>query len=275
VVGVSEDRWTIVEHAHDPRLGLYHHLTDADARRSLESAHGIFVAEGTAVIRRLLGSRYRVRSLLLLPSRAEELAPDLAGCAAPVFVAERSVLAQVAGFDVHRGALAIADRGPLAEPTTLLAGSRTIAILEGLNDHENLGAVARSASALGVDAMLLDPTCADPLYRRAVRVSMGEVLFLPWTRLTPWPSGLAQVRAAGFTLVALTPALDAEPLEAVLDVVRGPIALILGAEGPGLSPAARQAADHHGRIPIAAGVDSLNVGHAAAIAFHSVARRRR
>ncbi|HEY8094233.1 MAG TPA: RNA methyltransferase [Acidimicrobiales bacterium] len=271
---MSEDRWTIIDDAHDPRLDLYHHLTDADARRSLESDHGIFVAEGTGVIRRLLGSTYPVRSLLLLPSRAEELAPDLEVCAAPAFVAERSVLAEVTGFDVHRGALAIADRRALTEPSALITGARAIVILEGVNDHENLGAVVRSASALGVDAILLDPTCADPLYRRAVRVSMGEVLFLPWTRLTPWPSGLARVRAAGFALIALTPAHDAEPLERVLDGVEGPVALLLGAEGPGLSAAAQLAADHRARIPIRPGVDSLNVGHAAAIAFHSVARRR-
>ena len=227
------------------------------------------------MIRRLLVSTYPVRSLLLLPSRAEDLAPDMEGCPASVFVAERAVLAEVAGFDVHRGALAIADRRALADPTALLTASHTVAVLEGLNDHENLGAVVRSAAALGVDAIFLDPTCADPLYRRAVRVSMGEILFLPWTRLTPWPDGLAQVRAAGFTVIALTPAHDAEPLDQVLDRMHGPIALLLGAEGPGLSPAAQLAADHRARIPIRAGVDSLNVGHAAAIAFHSVARRQR
>ena len=270
---VPGPRWTDVEEPGDPRLDLYRNLSDAAARRSLESAHGVFVVEGTSVIRRLLRSSYAVRSLLVLPDVADQLAPDLEGCDSTVFVAERPVLAGVAGFDVHRGALAIAERKPYPTPASLLERSRAVVVLEGLNDHENLGAIARSAGALGIDALLLDPTCADPLYRRTVRVSMGEILFLPWTRLSPWPAALDQVGRAGFTIVALTPTA-ADPMEGVLDTLEGPIALLLGAEGPGLSAQALAAADHHVRIPIRPGVDSLNVGHAAAIAFHAVSRRR-
>jgi len=259
----------------DARLDPYRHLRDADARRAVEAAHGLFVVEGVTVIRRLLASRYRIRSLLLLPAALEPLRPDLEHHEVTVLVADRPVLAQVAGFDVHRGALAVADRPDLPDAGDLVQGARTVAVLEGVNDHENLGAIARSAGALGVDALLLDPTCADPLYRRSVRVSMGELLFLPWTRLEPWPEALARLRQPGMVVVALTPATDAEPLEAVLDDVAGrPIALLLGAEGPGLSRAAMNGADRTARIPLQDGRDSLNVGHAAAIAFHAVARRR-
>jgi tRNA G18 (ribose-2'-O)-methylase SpoU len=215
-----------------------------------------------------------VRSLLLLPAALDALGPDLAGRDVTVLVAERDVLGQVAGFDVHRGALAVASRPAPSDADSLLRTARTVAVLEAVNDHENLGAIGRSAGALGVDALLLDPTCADPLYRRSIRVSMGELLVLPWARMAPWPGALRTVQDGGLTVVALTPAADAEPLEDVLDEAPGPIALLLGAEGPGLSAAALAMADRRARIPLTAGRDSLNVGHAAAIAFHAVARRR-
>ena len=260
--------------AQDPRLDPYRDLRDAAARRAIEAGQGLFVAEGTTVVRRLLHSAHQVRSLLLLPSALRALGPDLVGRDLTVLIADREVLAQVAGFDVHRGALAVAARPELPDADSLLQRARTVAVLEAVNDHENLGAIGRSAGALGVDALLLDPTCADPLYRRSIRVSMGELLFLPWTRMAPWPDALGMVREHGMTLVALTPAADADPLEDVLDGVPGPTALLLGAEGPGLSAAALAMADRRARIPLAAGRDSLNVGHAAAIAFHAVARRR-
>jgi tRNA G18 (ribose-2'-O)-methylase SpoU len=258
----------------DPRLDDYRDLRDADARRATEAEHGFFVVEGVAVIRRVLQSEYRLRSVLLLPGRAAELQPDLGGSDVEVYVADRAVLAGVAGFDVHRGALAIAERRPPPDLATVLSGAQVVAVLEGLTDHENLGAIARSASALGVDALLLDPTCADPLYRRCVRVSMGEILFLPWTRLAPWPGALGDVHAAGFTLVALTPSVEAADLDTALTGHPDPVALLLGSEATGLSTPALAAAETSARIPIRPGVDSLNVGHAAAIAFHAVARLR-
>jgi len=259
----------------DPRIADYVGLRDADLRRRAverhdETPHGTLIAEGIGVIRRLLTSSYPVRSLLLTELRLAALEPDLAGVDAPVFLAERDVIRATVGFDLHRGAVAAASRLPLPSAGDVLATARTVAVLEGLNDHENLGAVARSAAALGVDGLLLDPTCADPLYRRAVRVSMGEILHLPFTRLAPWPAGLAEVRAAGFRLVALTPDRAATPIGEVPG--DGPLALLLGAEGPGLSPAALAAADERVRIPLRADVDSLNVGHAAAIAFHRFGR---
>jgi tRNA G18 (ribose-2'-O)-methylase SpoU len=272
VVGQPEQRATEITDVDDRRLELYRHLTDADARRSLEAEHGVFVVEGVTAIERLLRSERRVRSLLLLSHQAERLAPALAGRDVPVYVGSRQLLAATAGFDVHRGALAIAERPALSDLQDVVRGARLLAVLEGLTDPVNLGAIARSARSLGVDALLLDPTCADPLYRRAVRVSMGEILFLPWTRVSRWPDGLARLREVGITLVALTPAPDAIPIDELVTSAPSRLALLLGTEGPGLSAAALAACDLRVRIPLRDGVDSLNVGHAAAIAFHLLGR---
>jgi tRNA G18 (ribose-2'-O)-methylase SpoU len=274
VAGQPEEPALEITDVEDHRLDLYRHLTDADARRSLEAEHGVFVVEGVTAIERLLRSDHTVRSLLLLSSQARRLAPALAEHDVPVYVGSRELLAATAGFDVHRGALAIAERPALRRVEDVVRGARLLAVLEGLTDPENIGAIARSARALGVDALLLDPTCADPLYRRAVRVSMGEILYLPWTRISPWPAGLRELREAGITLVALTPAPDAIPVEELVrSAPAGAVALMLGTEGPGLSDAALAACDVRVRIPIRPGVDSLNVGHAAAIAFHVLGRR--
>jgi len=182
------------------------------------------------------------------------------------------VLSEVIGFRLTRGALASADRLPPADLDELLAGPdptapRRLAILEGLNDHENLGSIARSAVALGVDGLLLDPRCADPLYRRSVRVSMGHVLTLPFAVLPAWPGDLERLHDMGYTTVALTPAPDAIDLGKLDPQVHPRTAVMLGAEGPGLSPEAQRAATARVRIPMQAGVDSLGVAAAAAIAF--------
>ena len=259
----------------DPRLDDYRFLRDARVRRRLEApgagGPGFFVAEGATVIGRLLASGRRVRSVLVDPIRLQRLAGRLAGLDAPVYVAERPVLAEACGFDVHRGALAAADRWPLPDPVALLAGAVRVAVLEGINDHENLGALFRNAAGLGIDAVLLCPRCADPLYRRSVRVSMGHVLSVPWARIEPWPERLVALRQAGFTLAALTPDPAAEPLSSAGLAVGGSgrLALLLGAEGPGLSPGALDLADRRIRIPMAAGTDSLNVASAAAVAFYA------
>lgn len=259
---------TLIDEASDPRLGDYVGLRDVDLRARHELAAGVFIAEGKLVIRRLLESRYPVRSLLLTPERARELADVVARVDAPVYVADREVVRTTVGFDLHRGAVAAAARLPLTPADEILASATAIAVLESVNDHENLGAIFRSASALGIDAVLLCPRSSDPLYRRCVRVSMGEVLTVPFTRLDPWPEALGKVAAAGFRILALTPRPTATPIAAV-DVRPGErVALLFGAEGPGLSDEALDAADAHVRIPLRAGVDSLNVGHAAAIAFH-------
>jgi tRNA G18 (ribose-2'-O)-methylase SpoU len=262
--------------AGDPRLADYVGLRDPDHRQRYEADRGIFVAEGALTVRALLRSAYPVRSLLLTPSRWDALASDVtaAGCTAPVYVADRGVLSDVAGFDLHRGAVAAADRLPAVEPTAVLpVGPAVVAIAEGINDHENLGALFRNAAAFGVAAVLLDPTGADPLYRRSVRVSLGQVLHVPFARLAPWPQGLDVVRSAGFEVIALTPSAAAATIDDVVEHVGDRVAFLLGAEGPGLSSAALAAADRRARIEMAAGVDSINVATAAAVAFHVAATR--
>jgi len=260
-----------VADAADVRLADYAALTDAALRERVEHGEGLFIAEGELVIRQLLRSAYPVRSVLVTPRRYERLRDVLDGVGAPVYVAPPEVLEAVVGFPLHRGAVASACRTPLPDPTALLSTARTVAVLEGLNDHENIGAVFRNAAALGVDALLLSPTCADPLYRRSVRVSMGGVLHVPFTALAPWPAGLAQVTAAGFETVALTPAGDVAVGE--LGRRAGRVAVLLGAEGAGLSAGALAMADRRVRIPMRVGTDSLNVATAAAIAFHRLWER--
>jgi tRNA G18 (ribose-2'-O)-methylase SpoU len=205
--------------------------------------------------------------VLLSPAKYERLAGDLEGCGrdVPVYVAAPEVLEAIAGFHVHRGALASASRKPLAPVADLIAGARLLLVLEAINDHENLGALFRNAAAFGVDAVLLDARCADPLYRRSVRVSMGHVLRVPFAVLPgEWPASLGLLREQGFDLLALTP----NGSTTLRDVDRPDRwAVLLGAEGPGLSPQAMDLADVRLRIPMASGVDSLNVATAAAIAF--------
>jgi tRNA G18 (ribose-2'-O)-methylase SpoU len=258
----------------DRRVDDYRDLHDARARRRLEAPgdghHGFFVAEGAHALGRLVASGRRVRSVLVDPLRVEALAGLLAGVGAPVLVADQPTLRAVAGFPVHRGVLASADRWPLPAAAEVLAGAGRVAVLEDINDHENLGVIFRSAGSLGIDAVLLSPRCCDPLYRRSVRVSMGHVLGVPWTRLEPWPDALGELPEAGFTVAAFTPSAGAEPLPGWAPQPAERVAVLLGAEGPGLSPAALAAAGRRLTIPMRRPEDSLNVGSAAAIAFYAV-----
>ncbi len=249
-----------VDDAGDPRLADFRSLRDP-ARDD-----GFFIAEGELVIRQLVASPYAVRAVLLTATRWERLRPVLGGLGAPGYVAPLDVMRRVTGFDIHRGAVASAARPHPADPMAVAARATTLAVLEDLTDHENLGAVFRNAAAFGVGGVLLSPRCADPLYRRAVRVSMGHVLRMPFARLAPWPDGLGSLAADGWEVVALTP--DGEETVAAIGPPHRKVALLLGTEGPGLSAAARAAAARRVRIPMAAGVDSLNVATAAAIAFH-------
>lgn len=253
----------------DPRLADYHELVDPEARRRRERDE-LFVAEGVTAIERLLESGHRIRSVLVTPRVLERFGGRLDGLDGPVYVAPKAVLAATVGFDLHRGAIAAADRRPLPTIAAAIDGTRRVAVLEGLNDPENLGAIARSARALGIEALVLDPTCIDPYYRRTVRVSQGEVLLLPVARATRWPGDLDLLDAAGIEMWALTPDPSAEPIWSI--AVPDRVAVLLGAEGPGLSPAALAAAHRRVRIPIHPGVDSLNVGHAAAVAFAALSR---
>ena len=188
----------------DERLGDYRALTDVELRTRFEPPHGLFIAEGELVLRRALRAGYRPRSYLIDAKRAGQLAdlPD----DAPIYAAPPAVLERATGFHVHRGVLASLHRRPLPTAAQVLDGAHRVVILEDVNNHTNVGAVFRGAAALGVDGVLLSPTCADPLYRRSVRVSMGEVFAIPYARLEPWPDAPARVRAAGFTVLALTPA---------------------------------------------------------------------
>ena len=266
---------TTVDDAGDPRLADYRDLTTADRRPDRPGGRGLVIAEGVVVVRRLVASPYPVRSVLGVPRRLDELADDLAALDVPVYATDADTMAAVVGFHHNRGVLAVADRAAPPDPVALAARSRLLAVLEGVNDHENLGALFRNAAALGVDGVLLGPRCADPLYRRSVRVSMGHVLRVPFAVLPePWPPALDLLRTAGLRVAALTPAADAVPL-ARAGLERGPVALLLGAEGPGLSAAALAAADVQVRIPMAAGVDSLNVATAAAVAFYAVTEAAR
>ncbi|MFC9970022.1 TrmH family RNA methyltransferase [Spirillospora sp. NPDC127200] len=259
----------------DPRLADYTRLRDVNLRKSLEAEHGLFIAEGEKVIRRAVGSGHPVRSLLMARRWAGPLADVLDGLDAPVYVADDAVVEAVAGFQVHRGALASLGRLPLPPVAGLVAGARRLLVLEDLVDHANVGSIFRCAAALGIDAVVLSPRCADPLYRRAIKVSMGAVFAVPYARMDNWRDGLGALREAGFTLLALTPDQTAVPLDEAKPGDRA--ALLLGSEGDGLTSHWLAEADQPVCIPMSAqamanGVDSLNVVAAAAIACHALTR---
>ncbi|WP_420121962.1 TrmH family RNA methyltransferase [Nakamurella sp.] len=253
-----------IDDPQDPRLADFRDLTRADRRPDRPGGRGLVIAEGTVVVRRLLGSPYPLRALLGLPRRYEELAGDLAGSDAPFYVVDADLMARVIGFHLNRGVLATADRIVPPAAAELLANVRSVAVLEGVGDHENLGSIFRNAAGLGIGAVLLGEGCADPLYRRSVRVSMGTVLHVPFAPL-PWlDEGVEMLRGHGFRLLAMTPAGEYRLADAPLD---GRIAVLVGSEGHGLTAAAMDAADVRVRIPMHRGIDSLNVATAAAIAF--------
>ncbi|QSB06659.1 TrmH family RNA methyltransferase [Natronoglycomyces albus] len=250
--------------AHDARLRDYRALTDLELRTKFEPPAGLFIAEGELAIRRALRSGYAMRSLLLATKRVEAFASLAEN--APCYTATPDVLEETTGYHVHRGVLASFHRRNLPEANELLASSQRIVLLEGINNHTNIGAIFRVAAGLGFDALMLSPDCADPLYRRSVRVSMGEVFALPYAYLDPWIEGLAQVRAHGYTLLGLSPTKNALSLAEVGSAHRQRPALLFGAEGPGLSESALEACEATVAIPMFANVDSLNVAAATAVA---------
>lgn len=261
-----------VTDADDPRLADYRDLRDVELRKHLEAEHGLFLAEGEKVVRRAVEGGHAPRSFLMAPRWLDGLADVLATTDAPCFVVEESLAEQVTGFHVHRGALASLERRPLPAVEEVLDGARSVLVLEDVVDHTNVGAIFRCGAALGFDAVLLAPRCADPLYRRAVKVGMGAVFALPWTRLPDWATALTDLGERGFTTVALTLADDAVPVEeAVAGVDR--IALVLGSEGHGLSRRWETTAARRAVIPMAPGTDSLNVAAATAVACYVAARR--
>lgn len=270
-------RVVTVENPDDPRLADYVRLRDVQLRKSLEAEHGLFLAEGEKVIRRAVSAGYPLRSFLLTPRSRDALTDLLDRVDVPVYVVDAEVSEQIAGFPIHRGALASMGRLPLPPLSEVVAGARRLVVCEDIVDHTNVGAIFRCAAALGIDGVLLAPRCADPLYRRSVKVSMGAVFTLPYARMTRWYDGLSDLRAAGFTLLALTPAAAAVPLEKALPASDERCALLLGAEGDGLSSRWVHEADRPVRVPMSPtalgrGVDSLNVAAAAAIACYLLGR---
>ncbi len=255
----------------DPALTDYTNMTDVALRSRLEPERGLFMAESRNVITRALEAGYRPRSFLMAPRWLESMSDVLGQFPeVPVFVAEEAVLRELTGFRLHRGALAAMHRKPLPAWEEILSGAKRVAILEDIVDHTNVGAIFRSAAALGVDAVLVTPSCADPLYRRAVRVSMGTVFQIPWTRLPHWPAA-DLLRDHGFHSVALALEDDSVTLDDftgfLSDNPQQKVAWVLGSEGYGLSPATIAALDTKVIIPMSHGVDSLNVASAAAVVF--------
>lgn len=271
---MGDDGWVLLgltplDDATDDRVADLRRLNDTAHRRPYERTHGIAVAEGDLVLRRAVEVGADLRCVLVADVRVEALADvlePLSDAGVPVLVASRAVVNEVVGFDLHRGVVASLDRPSERSLAAVCTGARRLLVVEGVNDPENLGSLFRTAAGLGVDGVVLDPTCADPLYRRALRVSMGHVLALPWARADRWPDALADLQGGGWTLAALTPSgatdLDTADLAAV-----DRLAVLVGAEGPGLSEAALAAADVRVAIPMAAGVDSLNVATSAGIAL--------
>jgi len=269
-----------VDDPDDLRLADYTSLTDVELRRRREPAEGLFIAEGEKVIRRAGASGYGMRSMLLSAKWVGVMSDVIAATTAPVYVVTPELAERVTGYHVHRGALASMARLPLPEPAELLAGAvlppgrerspvQRVAVFEDIVDHANLGAAFRNAAALGVDAVFLTPRCADPFYRRSVKVSMGAVFQVPWARWQSWPKDVEILRSAGFTVAALCLSERAITLDELAARHDEKLALVFGTEGDGLTPGILAAADEHVRIPMDAGVDSLNVAAASAVAFYA------
>ena len=268
-------QFEIVEDPSDRRLSDYVGLSDPEIRRRQESER-FFIAEGVEVVRRLISSDLSIRSIVIAPNRLDAMRDVLEHARCPVYIADRSVISHIVGFDLHRGVIASGSRPfpvtfaeALSRPA-LFGGRHRVAVLHGVSDHENLGAIVRSARAFHIDVLVIDPTCADPFYRRTVRVSMGEIFSLPVVSL-PTSVLIDEIRQRHGMSVAMTPRREAQPIEEIR-ADSGPLALIFGSEGFGLPEEVLAAADVRARIPIAADVDSLNVGHAAAVAFASTMR---
>jgi len=262
-----------VERADDPRLADYRDLTDVALRRVLEPEGGLYIAESAKVIARAVAAGHRPRSVLVQDKWLADVEPLLADAPeTPVYLVNGDVAESLTGFTVHRGALAAMHRPPLRSVADVVAGARLVVVLEDIVDHTNVGAAFRSAAGLGADAVLVTPRCADPLYRRSVRVSMGTVFQVPWTRLPEWPEASDLLHDAGFTIAALALADDAVSLDAFAADPPARTALLLGAEGDGLSRRALAAADTIVTIPMAGGVDSLNVAAASAVALWALKR---
>lgn len=257
----------------DPRVVEYTGLTDVALRTRVEPESGLYMAESANVIRRAVAAGHRPRSFLMAPRWLGSMGDVLDQFPqTPVYLAPEELLQTITGFHLHRGAIAAMHRPPLPSPTELLAGQgrrSRVAVLEDLVDHTNVGAIFRSAAALGVDAVLVTPRCADPLYRRSVRVSMGTVFQVPWTRVPSWPAGLEELVDLGYTVAGMTLSPQAISLDELVAQNHERLALVFGTEGHGLTEHSSRALQQHVTIPMAGGVDSLNVAAASAVAFYA------
>lgn len=265
-----------VEGAGDPAVADFVGLTDVALRSRQEPERGLYLAESEKVIRRALDAGHRPRALLLSDrwlGPLSSLVDRVVGAGGHVLVGDGGLLESITGFHVHRGAIASMHRPVLPPVEQVLAGAGRVLVLEDVVDHTNVGAVFRSAAGIGAQAVLVTPRCADPLYRRAVRVSMGTVFQVPWTRIAPWPGALARLRDRGFAVAALGLSPQAVDLDRFVQDLPDRLALVLGTEGDGLSARALNEADRVVRIPMAGGVDSLNVAAAAAVALWAVRPR--
>lgn len=256
----------------DFRLADYRSLTDVALRMSFEAPHGLFIAEGALVIERALDAGFQLRSALMTSDWLAR-SPWLARTDAPVYLGSDAVLRSLTGFHVHRGALASVHRRELPTIADVLDGARRVVVIEDIVNHTNLGAIFRTAAALGIDGVVISPQAADPLYRRSVRVSMGAVFTVPYARAASWPGVLSDLAAAGFCTMALTPAPDAVALDAVEVAAADRLAIVVGTEGEGLTSEVIAACDLAVQIPMSAGIDSLNVATAAGIAFWELRTR--
>jgi tRNA G18 (ribose-2'-O)-methylase SpoU len=274
------DHWIAVDDPDDPRLDIFQGLRDHVLRQRRElpdgDMAGVFISEGDVVVERALAAGYELVSILVDAKRRRPL-PDAVPSAVPIFAAGPEVLIRITGYHLHRGALACFKRRQVPSVVQVLADHdpRTVVVLENINNPTNMGVILRCAAGLGVDAFFCDPTCSDPLYRRSGRVSMGEAYALPYARLDAFPAGLDELRDRGFTLLALTPGADSLALDELRFRTDDRVALLLGAEGPGLSDGVLHAVDQRVRIPMSGSVDSINVGSAAAVAFYGVQHARR
>ena len=257
----------------DTRIDDFRDLNSVDRRPDLPTGKGLVIAEGVLVVQRMLASRFHPHAFLGTERRLLELADDLAGAGVQYYRASAEVMAEVVGFHLNRGVLGAARRPNELTVAEVLDGAHTVAVLEGVNDHENLGSIFRNAAGLGVDGVIFGTGCADPLYRRAVRVSMGHALLVPFAKAQLWPGDLNYLRNNGFHLLAMTPNPPAQTLAEAMDgLADQKVAVLVGAEGPGLTETAMRASDARVRIPMSGGTDSLNVATAAALAFYERAR---
>jgi tRNA G18 (ribose-2'-O)-methylase SpoU len=271
-VTATRDRVVPITDLGDPRLNDYAHQTDVALRKARGSEHGLYLAESVLVLRRALAAGHVPRSVLALGNTVDEALDALADHPeVPIFVGPGELLAELTGYILHRGLIAAMNRPALPDVASLLEGARRVVVLENVADPTNVGAIFRSVGAIGADAVLVTPRCSDPFYRRAIRVSMGSVLQVPWTRVGDWAELSGTLSAAGFHTAALALTPGAIPLAEFAATPPERVAMVLGAEGDGLTDEALAAADTVVTVPMRHGIDSLNVAAASAVAMWALA----